>query len=266
MAALRHGELDGLVLSVLGCDSERRALWYRREPRSVKVVLRWKLTEVPMSFLERLAHVYPDSDLAGFECYLVDDCVGGCEVKVVLLCESPHTDEVASRPRRPLSGKSGKSVARVLRELALCQNTDGDTPIGDLVCGGDEDFDWLGIMNACPVPMQKKPYRTEALGDLGDEIDDLASVRTKSAATPRQRALEKAIADDLAARWRCVNARIDPNALVIACGETARRFHSLAGLRAGQDLPNVPHPSREQWTKALQLYRCVLRIRDVLGS
>ena len=218
-----------------------------------------------MSFLEKLKDVYPDSDLSGFEDYLVDDCVRGSDVKIVLLCESPHTDEVKADPRRPLVGKSGKSVARVLRKLALCQEADRDTPIGDLVYRGEVNFDWLGIMNACPVPMQKAPYCNEILEGLRNQIGDLSWVRTKSAACSRQQALESAIADDLSARWNCVRARIDPNALVIACGQTARKFHSLAGLPTVESLPNVPHPSRQQWTMALQLHECMLQIRNVLG-
>ena len=86
-----------------------------------------------MSFLAQLALVYPHLHLSGLEDYLVEDCGCGRNVKVVLLCESPHTDEIEASSRRPLIGTIGKSVAAVLRKLALRRGTDNDDSIGELV-------------------------------------------------------------------------------------------------------------------------------------
>ena len=131
-----------------------------------------------MTFLERLALVYPDLDLTGLRRCLVDDCCVGA-VKIVLLCESPHTSEI--QEELPLVGASGRSVASVLRKLALGRGeTEDDMSIGRLVSQRDEDFAWLGLMNTCPLPMQKKPYCDVLRSRYAPILDDLVSVRKNS--------------------------------------------------------------------------------------
>ena len=214
-----------------------------------------------MPFLDRLARVYRGLDIACLECYLVDDCTGGEDVKVVLLCESPHTEEVLSRPRRPLVGNSGKGVAKVLRELVLrVPNTGG--AIGDLVCERTEGFGWLGLMNACPLPMQKKVYSAALQQSHAGLFNDLQ--RLREGLPPVRRGLADAVREDLQCRWNRVVARVDGGALLIPCGEVARRLCDLAQIR-NENLPNTPHPSRNQWTRALELYRTIERIREALG-
>ena len=72
-----------------------------------------------------------------------------------------------------------------------------------------------------------------------------------------------AIKEDLADRWRNLSCRVRSEPLLIACGETARRFRDLADL-PGRDLPRTPHPSRNQWGMALELYKTMECIRRVL--
>ena len=111
-----------------------------------------------MTILDRLNSLCPTVDLSELGGYLVDDRGCGPDVKVVLVCESPHSEEVASDPRLPLVGESGRSVARVLAKFVLCQEISDSRSIGELVSGDRTNFDWLGLMNACQLPMQKKVY------------------------------------------------------------------------------------------------------------
>ena len=207
--------------------------------------------------------MYPDLDLSGLENYLVEDsgCTG--EVKVVLLCESPHTDEVEASPRRPLVGASGASVAAVVRKLVHGQDTESGDSIGELVGGGNEDFDRVGLMNVCPLPMQKTPYCDVLQSRCNQLLDDLERIRKRTGNRVELSALECTIKNHLAERWESLRNCVDSEPLLIACGGTARRFRTLAGL-PGEDLPKTPHPSRGQWARALELYKTMERIRDVL--
>ena len=177
-----------------------------------------------MSFIDRIAGVYEAAQLAGLEDFLVNDCVRRVDLKVVLLCESPHTDEVASDPRRPLLGKSGNSVTKVLRRLVLGRGTTEGEAIGDLVCGDGAEFGWLGLMNACPIPMQSKAYPAGFARSHRRLLGDLETIRKgRKKLSPVQLRLAEAIASDLADRWNAVRSRVDVDPpLVIACGEAAR--------------------------------------------
>ena len=216
-----------------------------------------------MSFLAQLESVYPDLDLSGLDCYLVEDCGCARDVKVVLLCESPHTDEINASSRRPLVGASGTSVAAALWKLALRKETEIGESIGELVSGGNEEFDWIGLMNVCPLPMQKTVYGNILKSQCGQLLDELESIRRKTETRAELSDLERAITDHLAERWWCLRSRVRLEPLLIACGNTARRFRTLAGL-PGEDLPRTPHPSRGQWAMALELYKTMERIRNVL--
>lgn len=213
-----------------------------------------------MTFVARLASVYPNLDLSGLEDYLVEDCGCGRDVKVVLLCESPHTDEIEATPRRPLVGASGRSVAATLRKLVLCQPTANGDSIGELVGESNEDFDWIGLMNVCPLPMQETVYCDTLQNRCKQLLDDLRSIRRKAETRAELSELECAIRDYLAERWRRLEHCVRAEPMLIACGDTARRFRTLAEL-PGEDLPKTPHPSRGQWTMALQLYETMERIR-----
>ena len=223
-----------------------------------------------MSFLDQLKSVYPGLNPSDLENYLVADC--GCtgEVKVVLLCEAPHTAEVEENPRRPLVGASGVSVAAVLRWLVLRdQDTEGGDSIGKLVGDGNEDFDWLGLMNVCPLPMQKTPYCAVLQSRYKWLLDDLKSIRkrrkrtkTRAELSASALGLECAVKNHLADRWNSLSNCVDSEPpLLIACGRTARRFCKLADLRY-EDSLKTPHPSRGQWAMALELCKTMEKIRD----
>lgn len=215
-----------------------------------------------MAFLDRLSQVYAHSDLSAFEGYLVPDAGLDANVKVVLLCESPHVEELESSPHRPLSGRSGRSVAKVLAALNVGTAPDNHLPIGELVAQRCPELAWLGLMNACPMPMQEKAYEESVLRQHREVLDDLRGVRAQKHSL-EQSALACAIRDDLAERWSALEEVADSAPLLIACGEIARRFRDLAGL-PGENLPKTPHPSYGQWDMALELLKTVDQIEQQL--
>ena len=214
-----------------------------------------------MEFLDRLRRLFPDSDLSAFEGYLVPDCGLDANTKAVLLCESPHVDEVGSAPLRPLAGKSGKSVARVFVDVGLVTTAESNRSIGELVSAGCTELEWLGLMNACQLPLQEKAYEEGVRHEHGNLIGDLQAVRLKEKhGALEQSELACAIRDDLAERWMCLTRLVHSEPLLIACGEVARRFRDFAGL-PGANLPNALHPSRDQWDRARDLHKALEQIK-----
>lgn len=83
------------------------------------------------------------------------------ELRVVLLLESPHTDEVEPsgiHNRHPLAGRSGKDVTKVLMEWLPGSNLQDNESIGNLVNREHCDVRWLGIMNVSQLPFQNPAY------------------------------------------------------------------------------------------------------------
>lgn len=213
-----------------------------------------------MNILDRLQDLDPSFPRNRFEDYLVEDVGGMDDASVVLLCESPHTQEMGSSPKTPLMGSSGKSVANVLNRVVSGAAHATIQPIGQLV-RSDERFRWLGVMNVCQVPMQKKPY-----GEIAEQIDDwlelLKDIREKGEAEPLDEGdpIESALKEDLDARL----ARWKKVVLTVPCGVVARRFCQLLDIDTS-GMPRTPHPSRCRWDEAIEVCRTVERIYSVLS-
>ena len=173
-------------------------------------------------------------------------------VRVILLLESPHTDEV---PRgRPLAGDSGNSVAERLAEnIPAMHGVVG--AVGDLVASGDPRVSWLGIMNTSRFPLQAGPYLESDAGRPADipawsEFTRcLPYVRyEKRPVTERNEAallLERAIADDLQERLDRIPTGND--LLLVCCGVVAQRMFERTRVRDAIRVVYAPLPSSKQW-------------------
>lgn len=208
-----------------------------------------------------------DQDRAAFsnslERFLVPDRgTDRNELKVVLLVESPHTDEV--RPpmicnRYPLAGHTGQYVRNKLVEWreALELPELPELPIGRLVHEGCDTVQGLGIMNVSWLPFQSDPYTCNNIPDL--DTDDFRHrpewsnyVRRMGTikggpcvlAVNRQiatcRDLDRTITTDLRRRLVTLH-RDNPDALLIRCGPVAKAFYEKAVTCY------LPHPSHSNW-------------------
>ena len=176
-------------------------------------------------------------------------------VKVVLLLESPHTDEVPAG--RPLVGGSGKSVTKGLGEnVPAMRGVAG--AVGDLVADGDRRVSWLGIMNASRLPLQPGAGTYPANGvdrpaDIpawGEFERCLRYVRGKRPVTERNEAallLERAIVADLQERLDGIPAGND--LLLVCCGEIAQRMFERTRARGTIRIAYAPHPSKSWWQR-----------------
>lgn len=103
-------------------------------------------------------------------------------LEVVLLLESPHTDEVRPpnmRDRHPLAGDAG---AEVRDQLAACNLALPKQPIGQLVHQGNKAVFRLGLMNVSQLPFQSKPYADVRCTDANswrDYLKCMSHIRKK---------------------------------------------------------------------------------------
>ena len=211
-----------------------------------------------------------------------DDGTVRDELRVVLLLESPHTDEVELpeiHNRHPLAGRSGQDVTKVLMEWLPGLNLQDNESIGSLVNREHCDTRWLGIMNVSWLPFQKKPYKEQDNGVRQNVcwddyitcmkyIKDHPGVKTyrgkDDAKTQRLQQLrckieelESAIIEDLKGRLMLIKSARD-GVLLVCCGEVARQIYEKTDVSMCDT--DAPHPSYSRWIYYLKLKKLKPRI------
>ena len=209
-------------------------------------------------------------------------CTTCCPIRVVLLLESPHTDEVCSG--YPLAGTSGSDVAKKLTEWRLLRQagTGNPDPIGQIVRCGNSHARWLGLMNVSNLPLQDLAYDLRNISPcLELLLCRFGKIRTgvKRDCLPHHRnpitqSVQEVIIDDLADRICQLLRRCTSSPMFVPCGRFAQAFFREVSRRIEEnplgllDIPEpgfIPHPSRRQWTK--QPYQCILEyLASKLGT
>lgn len=184
-------------------------------------------------------------------------------LKVVLLCESPHTNEVCKQ--YPLAGRSGKRITDVLMKDVLCTPTSDvqEQAIGELVKDGNSCFKWLGIMNVSSLPLQLKPYSREsdpcALNDIYPLIQILYNFgyikkypeTAANAENKNDYPCIRVIMNNLKTRLSDLHGQ-NSDITYVSCGDVAEYFFDMARPRGidTDKIASVPHPSsRKPWRK-----------------
>lgn len=194
-----------------------------------------------------------------------DGGVGHDELRIVLLLESPHKEEVC-RPdvndRFPLAGRAGEHVRERMDEwkptLAL-----SDRSIGQLV--HDQSLRGLGIMNVSQIPLQGETFRS--VSNQGDQdfrnvpswencLKCMKAIRDRPRVNYRglvckscsrggylkdeMHQLRAAIEEDLKGRLETLRER-SPDALLVCCGHVAQTLYERVRIDE-QETCNFPHP------------------------
>ena len=192
-------------------------------------------------------------------------------LKTVLLCESPHVDEICHR--HVLAGATGQNVTTALRHIPNAPQNfpfiDSQDAVGCLLMHSTRHpvLDSLGIMNVSRLPLQKDPYcrRIRQDDDYGRLLCVFNKIRERAqtgpheldfrwptnADAPLRTVMEEApeiIVRELSRRLR----ELPDNTLVIPCGHFARNFLRKAECEQRRqwsellprDLRSLPHPIR----------------------
>ena len=207
-----------------------------------------------------------------------DDGTVRDELRVVLLLESPHTDEVELpeiHNRHPLAGRSGQDVTKVLMEWLPGLNLQDNESIGNLVNQEHCDIRWLGIMNVSWLPFQSSAYNIsdDASRDRPpwkEYKDSMEHIRKKRRRCEDQdnplrckiNQLYCMIIEDLRGRLESIKSA-RPDVLLVCCGKVAQKLYEETGVRMCDT--EAPHPARSQWIHYLTLKklkeRTIHRIR-----
>ena len=193
-------------------------------------------------------------DLNRLNQYVVDDIPPRefGQSNVILLLESPHTDEV--HHHYPLAGASGAAVTVALRQtLDIPDDIPPDCPVGELLqCPLlDERLRNFGVMNVSQLPMQSSAYPCPVQRDF----DTVLFNRFKRLRIPeairsnknhaRNRAIKQLLVTHLEARLQ----RTHQAAYIVPCGNVARAFFTLANVNRNRPPRDIPHPSFGQWQR-----------------
>ena len=192
---------------------------------------------------------------------------GNCNLRMVLLCESPHTKEVHCQ--HPLAGRSGEEVTATFSELRpgifSCENE--ARAIGRLVHDGHDDVGWLGIMNVSELPFQKGAYRgQDILGSCAGwrefkrcmaHIKKEPTVQNQNYDVAEINSLQRAITKHLVRRL----CGLPNNVSLICCGKVAQAYYFKATccLETNRSILGLPHPGRNGWACLEDAYRCGLQ-------
>lgn len=189
------------------------------------------------------------------EAYKVKHLIKENTEKVFVL-ESPHIDELLNGA--PVSGLSGKAMSKVI------YNGEKTEALGIILKrefeANVEGSGKHGVMNICPIPMQRAAYLnkdvTKIYGEFNVEkysefFDILEKLRTGTRLTYRDKKrneLQAIILEDFKAE---LDKLKDRNITVIPCGKTAETFVEAANIENGkwELLKGVPHPSFGNWFK-----------------
>jgi len=174
----------------------------------------------------------------------------------VFVLESPHIDELINGA--PVSGLSGKAMSK------LIYNGEKTEALGIILKRefeeNKEGSGKNGVMNICPIPMQRAAYLNEEVTKLygkfnaekySEFFDILEKLRTGTRLTYRdekRNELQAIILEDFKAE---LDKFKDRNITVIPCGKTAETFVEAANIENAkwELLKGVPHPSFGNWSK-----------------
>ncbi|GAA2926172.1 hypothetical protein GCM10010458_05100 [Microbacterium luteolum] len=167
----------------------------------------------------------------------------GMPVKLLLIFESPHLEEVAAGT--PVVGGAGQSAL----EYLLGNATRGS--LGEFVDAMHTAGDYrVAVMNVSNVPLQPQAFDDDAGPLTPDEWKVIGAVRDSTARevdgtmTPEANRIGTIIRDGL--QGRVSRLKFESGTAVVLCGDFVQRFaRRLTGL-PGEPL-KVFHPSRNLW-------------------
>ena len=166
--------------------------------------------------------------------YFVNDLLFD-DTKIIFVLESPHTQEVKNG--YPVAGKSGVDMSKVLFNF--------DEAFGKLI--HENKIKNIGILNVCNYPLQMSAYDSSSLEDdmkFFEKIRQNPKLRKKE--NPINLVIKK-IMNDFKNRLY-----LHKNHKIVLCGNFAQNaFESIADSADFKEIISVPHPSFNNWKKAI---------------
>lgn len=170
----------------------------------------------------------------------------------LFLLESPHIQEL--RYGAPVCGASGAAMTQHLFGDAY-----GHVALGILVGQKVEQrtsslaIQRVGLMNVCPIPMQRIAYGNSALAEEHAALlSILGHLRTAGGSVAYRdedwSIVQEILVESLQKRLQALSNR---TLVIVPCGRFAQKFFGLANVSSKHwtVLSDVPHPSYNNWSK-----------------
>lgn len=167
--------------------------------------------------------------------------------KIVFVLESPHRKELENGC--PVAGLSGKTMTKKLVE-------GNDKPFGILLkehIASEEKVSHLsvfGIMNICPIPMQKIAFPQSVQKDYQEYLEIVEKIRKSSKKKKNSSADFDQVFVEIIRDFQKRMVSLDvENVLFIPCGNFARFMfgEAVKGMEDIRYLDDIPHPSYNSW-------------------
>ena len=199
-----------------------------------------------------LAEYLAEGVYGPFSEFWVPDLVpdGRQSVELVLVFESPHTTELATKV--PVTGSTGKRALRFLHPATSYPDS-----LGALIKEKHQSGDFrIAVLNASRVPLQREAYvSTVSPGLAENQWRNLATIRNHLArpsnltANPLAGTATARLRSNLAQRVGAMNT--SGSCVLVPFGEAARTVTSeVSGLQVVSE--KVPHPASPRWSKSVR--------------
>lgn len=174
------------------------------------------------------------------------DLTNSDNLKIVLVLESPHTNEIIHG--HPLAGSSGQAVTDYIKTRVSTIST-FTRPLGCELKNLQNSE--LGIMNCSLFPLDPKVYSCEQFEKHKKVIEAFRVIRDNPNSKTRSNSLhqkvEKCLVENLKNRINSILS-INRQVIFVPCGSVAKSFLSKCSLQLNL-VEDVPHPAYNQWVK-----------------
>jgi len=174
--------------------------------------------------------------------YLVEDLLGN-NIKILLILESPHTDEI--RYKYPVAGDTGIEISKYLLDEV-------NEPIGKYI-KEHLDNSIYGIMNCCQIPMQESPYCSNF--QKKEIFDAFKTIRKTEEDVEKRnnentKFVDNQICNDLKRRLLSIIKKSEIQ-LIVPCGNMANYFINKCSNIIGEIeiYKDIPHPAYNNWSR-----------------
>lgn len=195
-----------------------------------------------------------ENGTGSFKNFRVPDLIpgNGGQVEALLVMESPHIDEL--RTGLPLAGDAGQRALAFL--LPTGRPPEALGPYVSTLHARDDVR--IGILNACPVPLQSRAFTRHRLAPVLSQSDWalLEEVRSHRASTiaalptPTVKRANILLLPGLQSRMASVN--LSPNAMIFIAGNFVHRTWASLVAPPKRRVLSIPHPSNGWWSRTEQ--------------
>lgn len=199
-----------------------------------------------------MKYIYEGSII--FKQFIVPDLViDASRVKVLLILESPHTNEY--KLKHPVAEKAGKSLCKEFTKRGYLSHFDNSKALGCEIL--KHSYTSLSVMNASSIPMDQGFYpvcSSESEQELATKLGKIKKrlqKRTHKNYTPNTKE-EQYLVNDFRDRFNDYFRKPElDNLIIVPCGHFAKNFIQTINVGSARVIEDLDHPSSRKWSESV---------------